>query len=838
MNISAVIIVKNAARTLAQTLESLKEFDEVVVFDTGSGDESMDIARAYPNVKLCKGKFNGFGKSKNKAALLAKNDWILSIDADEVVSPQLMNSIRYLHLDNSCVYRLRRYNYYRKRRIRYSGWGLEYVTRIYNKTVTLFNENLVHEHINVSDLNVITLEGELRHFSYSSVSDFIQKRDFYSELFAREKMGKRKSSPLKAMFHAAYSFLYTFFLRVAFLDGYRGLLISVLNAHVSFYKYLKLYEANIRNDARVSLILLIENEDEDVVINLLKSIIYQTVAPDEIVVAINPEMTKINELIGDFAKRCFIPIHFRSQEDIFVFYEPNKPVFEMLKPEYYIIINDSGILHKNFVHDHIKYSKRGYCLSGANINLNLSADLSVQKGHNTFFEISSNKFNIHHLFFLIKYRTNHLLSRKNAVSKINISFFKQEIMNNNPKTEVISFKDIETDLLYRLEKIGIRRRTLHFQGIHYYGVNKQDPPVSETKKVLVCLDRLKHPNCGLGQVSINMGRNLIKVKQPGMKFSFLLPYNGFREFDSRIGTVRLNAFRHFSDNYMEDYDLCHVIHQLPSYKFGKSKKNLLTIHDLNFLFKRSDKKRQRYLRNLQNNIDKADAITFISEFTKKMCFKNLNIPEDKVTYVVHNGVVAPPNERVKPEWLKSEKFLFSIGQFLEKKNFHVLLPFLRLLPDNISLVVAGENETGYGRMMQNLVKEQLLTERVIMPGGISDNDRNYLYHHCAALLFPSVAEGFGLPVIEAMLCNKPVFCSNRTSLKEIGGDFAFFWKDFIPENMLRVYNSGMEEFNKAEYSKRQLEYASLFTYERNIQQYIGIYKQLIDNNIHTNQVIL
>jgi glycosyltransferase involved in cell wall biosynthesis len=132
--------------------------------------------------------------------------------------------------------------------------------------------------------------------------------------------------------------------------------------------------------------------------------------------------------------------------------------------------------------------------------------------------------------------------------------------------------------------------------------------------------------------------------------------------------------------------------------------------------------------------------------------------------------------------------------------------------------------------MKNLINEQNLTERIVMPGGISDKERNYLYHHCQALLFPSIAEGFGLPVIEAMLCNKPVFCSSKTSLKEIGGKYAFFWDDFVPEKMFEVYTLGLNKFNNPGFVENQMEYAQTYTYERNIQQYLKIYNELMEVN--------
>jgi len=248
MNITPVIISKNASNTIAQTLNSLIEFKEVVLLDTGSTDNTTIIASEYPNVKLYRSNFKGFGKSKNEAAQLAKTDWVLSIDTDEVLSADLLESIKNLKPENGTVYKFKRRNFYRQMPIKHSGWGNEYVLRLYNKNTTCFKEKLVHEAIESNGLKIRILNGDLNHFSYHSISDFSRKRELYSDLFAIENKGKRESSPLIAFFHSTFAFIQTFILKKGFLDGYLGLLISFSNANVTFLKYIKLYEANLERN--------------------------------------------------------------------------------------------------------------------------------------------------------------------------------------------------------------------------------------------------------------------------------------------------------------------------------------------------------------------------------------------------------------------------------------------------------------------------------------------------------------------------------------------------------------------------------------------------------------
>ncbi len=243
-NISVVIIVKNAQDTILSVLKSLEMFSDVILYENGSNDDTVKIAQEFTNVNLIKGSFVGFGPTKSLASTFAKNDWILSLDADEVLSSELVNSIKNLNLENNTVYSIKRGNYYKSQKIKYCGWGEERIPRIYNKKVTNYNDSLVHEKIVTKDLNIVVINGELQHYPYSCISQFVQKADSYSTIFARDNAGKKSSSPAKAFFNGMYSFFRTYFLKKGFLDGYVGLIIAYSHMVTNFYKYIKLYEAN------------------------------------------------------------------------------------------------------------------------------------------------------------------------------------------------------------------------------------------------------------------------------------------------------------------------------------------------------------------------------------------------------------------------------------------------------------------------------------------------------------------------------------------------------------------------------------------------------------------
>ena len=244
MNISAVVLVKNSEATLEKTRTSLSEFNDVVVYDNGSTDDSIRIAKKFTNVNLIKGEFLGFGRTKNAAASYAANDWILIIDSDEVVDEELLEILKKKELDKNCVYRLNFRAFYKNIEVKRCGWNNQKIKRLYNKNITSYNEKDVHEDIITNSLRVENLDGNVEHYSYQSISQFIAKADVYSTLFAKNNVGKKGSSPAKAFFNATYSFFRTYVLKKGFLDGYVGLVIAVSHAVTNFYKYVKLYELN------------------------------------------------------------------------------------------------------------------------------------------------------------------------------------------------------------------------------------------------------------------------------------------------------------------------------------------------------------------------------------------------------------------------------------------------------------------------------------------------------------------------------------------------------------------------------------------------------------------
>jgi glycosyltransferase involved in cell wall biosynthesis len=242
--ISVTILTKNSQKYLSEVLSALQIFDQVLVCDTGSQDETINIARSFPNVTLYERSFIGFGPTHNVASSLAKYDWILSIDSDEIVTPELANEIQALTLSRGHIYSFPRHNEYRGKWIRWCGWHPDRQIRLYHRLDTQFSDAQVHEAVESRHLQEIPLQSPLRHYSYACTEDFLHKMQSYSTLFALQYKGKRSSSLTKALAHGFYSFFKSYILKRGFLGGQAGFEISFYNANTAFYKYLKLAEAN------------------------------------------------------------------------------------------------------------------------------------------------------------------------------------------------------------------------------------------------------------------------------------------------------------------------------------------------------------------------------------------------------------------------------------------------------------------------------------------------------------------------------------------------------------------------------------------------------------------
>ena len=240
--ITATVLTKNSQKTLRECLEALKVFPEVIVLDSGSTDDTLKIARTFPNVTIHTTPFLGFGAMHNYASKLASHDWIFSIDSDEVVTKELADTVLSTSLNPQKVYSIQRANYFNGKQIKWcSGWHPDHVVRLYHRKSTRFSNDLVHEKVIRDSMEIEQLKGPLLHTPYLEIGDFLEKMQHYSTLFAEQNKGEI-SSVFHALVHSWFAFIKSYIFKLGILGGKEGFIISLYNGHTAFYKYLKLAE--------------------------------------------------------------------------------------------------------------------------------------------------------------------------------------------------------------------------------------------------------------------------------------------------------------------------------------------------------------------------------------------------------------------------------------------------------------------------------------------------------------------------------------------------------------------------------------------------------------------
>lgn len=246
--ISVVIICRNEAHIIGRTIAAAQEVsDDVVVVDSGSEDGTQAIVTAS-GAKLIETNWEGYGINKNKGVAAAKHDWILSIDADEIIDDILIQQLQTITLNNfSVVYNIHFRAFLGNKMIRFGEWSNDQHIRLYNRTKVGWNEAAVHEGLVFpSGIKVVTInEGHIHHYTSKNTEDFAAKTLNYAMLNAQKyyQQGK-KASWILCRVAPAFSFFKNYLLRLGFLDGEAGFIVAKMNAWYTWLKYIRLRELN------------------------------------------------------------------------------------------------------------------------------------------------------------------------------------------------------------------------------------------------------------------------------------------------------------------------------------------------------------------------------------------------------------------------------------------------------------------------------------------------------------------------------------------------------------------------------------------------------------------
>jgi glycosyltransferase involved in cell wall biosynthesis len=250
MKLTVTVITRDESAHIAAALQSVAWADEIIVVDSHSTDDTVAIARQHAT-RVEERDWPGYSAQKNYAAQIASHDWILSLDADERVTPELADEIRHTLQGEpaACGYRIPRVTWYLGRWIRSTDWYPDYQLRLYDRRAGTWNGRRVHESVDLQGAPDV-LRHELQHFAYRDIAHHLATIDRYTTLAAEQWLAEgRRASGFDMLVHPRLAFLRNYLLRGGFRDGAAGLLVSRLNAYYVFLKFAKLWELQQRAPA-------------------------------------------------------------------------------------------------------------------------------------------------------------------------------------------------------------------------------------------------------------------------------------------------------------------------------------------------------------------------------------------------------------------------------------------------------------------------------------------------------------------------------------------------------------------------------------------------------------
>ena len=250
--LSIIVITKNESQHIDRCLKSVSWADEIIIFDSGSTDNTVEICKKY-TTHVYETDWPGFGHQKQRALDKTTGDWVLSIDADEKVSEKLRTEIQ-LAMQQSDIYgfEIPRLSSYCGKQIKHGGWWPDYVLRLFQKKHGKFSNSLVHERV-IVNAKITRMVNPLLHESYVSLEEVLSKTNSYSTLGAKMLFEKGEDSSFsKAILRAIWTFFRTYIIKTSFLDGEQGFMLAISNAEGTYYKYAKLHMLNQQNKTNSS----------------------------------------------------------------------------------------------------------------------------------------------------------------------------------------------------------------------------------------------------------------------------------------------------------------------------------------------------------------------------------------------------------------------------------------------------------------------------------------------------------------------------------------------------------------------------------------------------------
>jgi glycosyltransferase involved in cell wall biosynthesis len=353
------------------------------------------------------------------------------------------------------------------------------------------------------------------------------------------------------------------------------------------------------------------------------------------------------------------------------------------------------------------------------------------------------------------------------------------------------------------------------------------------KTVFLETHNIKNRATGLGTFNYELIKGLSQLELNNLELTLSAKNPEFleEEFGQKFNYHKYNHLsRHSIFRNRKKYDLWHSVNQNTKVEPYRVNNYLLTIHDVNFVEEVSSDLNHRLNKLFLAKLEKSTAITYISEFAKKQTHQYFNVP-NVPEYIIYNGnpiSTLLDTSSYVAKFPTDKPFFYSIGDFLERKNFVSIVNMMKTIKDH-NLIISGNNDKEYGQVIKKLIIDNGLENQVFLTGKVDDLGKQFFMKNCAAFFFPSIREGFGLPPIEAMRFGKPIFLSDKTSLPEIGGEVAHYWNNFDPEYMKNIVFEGLNDYenNKQIFEQKIIERALFFDWKKAAGEYLDVYNKCI-----------
>ena len=488
MKLSVGIITFNEENRIGMTLDAVKDLaDEIIIVDSESSDRPVQIAESK-GAKIFIEKWKGYGAQKNSVLEKCTGEWVLLIDADEVISLQLKEKIKERinsEKTSNNVYKIRLRNITFGREIKFGGWD-DYVIRLWKNGVVKISEREVHEKYETTE-KIGKIKEKIIHYTYDSIHDFLEKINRYTTQSAIQYIKERKNTGILKIYSKMwFKFLQMYIFQLGFLDGYEGYLLAKYSSIYTMTKYTKLRE-KLREEYyeslgfNTSLIVTTYNWTETLEI-CLNSVMNQTVLPKEIIIADGGSKKEIIELVKSFQQSYpqITIIHSWQEDKGFKSGELRNKAILKATGEYVIMIDGDILLERHFIQDHIENMEKGCFIQGSRVIIFENKKNQILKGElpslpKDFFDKGfKNKLNmIRNKFFSKIVQTKNFELK--GISSCNMSFFKEDLEKvNGFEEEIKGWGREDSELAVRLFNQGIKKKKIKFSALTYHLYHKEN----------------------------------------------------------------------------------------------------------------------------------------------------------------------------------------------------------------------------------------------------------------------------------------------------------------------------------------------------------------------------